>query len=318
MTEWTIGAAEAGLRLDLWLSRRPEAGSRGRARAWLERGKVFVNGEAVTFADAGRKLKAGDRVGLWMDRPGTSHPRKREVVAARRTLDVVLEDSDLLVADKPAGLLVEPLPGEASGEVTLIDLVADHLRSRVRIRPFVVHRIDRDTSGLVVFALTRPAQEALKKQFEARRPERIYLAVVRGTVTPPSGTWRDRLAWDKDRLIQKRAHATEAAAKDAIARYSLVEQFQGAALVEVALVTGKRNQIRVQAGSRGLPLVGERLYTFGAPPPAPGEPTLGRQALHAARLSFTHPTTGKRVRVEATMPQDMRTLIAQWRRRTGR
>ena len=318
MTEWTITQGEAGQRLDLWLSRRPEAGSRGRARTWLERGKVFLNGNPAAFPDAGRKLQAGDRVGLWLDRPGTSHPRKREISAARLTLSVVLEDRDLLVADKSAGMLVEPLPGRESGEVTLLDLVADHLRSRVRTRPFVVHRIDRDTSGLVLFALNRAARDALKAQFEARTPERVYRAVVRGQVAPPAGTWRDRLAWDKARFIQKRAHVAEATGKDAVARYALVEQFTGAALIEVTLVTGKRNQIRVQAGARGLPLVGERVYTLGASPPATDEPTLGRQALHAARLSFVHPTTGQQVSVSAPLPQDMRQLIAHWRKRRVR
>jgi 23S rRNA pseudouridine1911/1915/1917 synthase len=317
VTQWTIGSRDAGLRLDLWLARQPEAGSRSRARAWLERGKVFLNGQPVAAADAGRKLEAGDRVGLWMDRPGTSHPRRREIAAARQTLVIVLEDADMLIADKPAGMLVEPLPGQESGEVTLVDLVADHLRSRVRIRPRIVHRIDRDTSGLVLFALNREAQEALKAQFEARTPERVYVAVVRGTVTPAAGTWRDRLAWDKDRLIQKRAHVSEAAGKEAVARYTVIEQFDGAAEIDVALVTGKRNQIRVQAGVRGFPLVGERLYSFGAKPPGPDEPTLGRQALHAARLSFIHPTTGKQVSVTAPLPEDMRRLIAQLRAGKG-
>jgi 23S rRNA pseudouridine1911/1915/1917 synthase len=317
VTEWTIGSGDAGLRLDLWLARQPEAGSRGRARTWLERGKVFVNGQPVAAADAGRKLQTGDRVGLWMDRPGTSHPRRREIAAARHALRVVLEDADLLAADKPAGMLVEPLPGQESGEVTLVDLVADHLRSKVRIRPRIVHRIDRDTSGLVLFAFNREAQETLKTQFEARTPERIYVALVRGTVTPAAGTWRDRLAWDKDRLIQKRAHASEAAAREAVAQYKVVEQFEGAAVIEVALVTGKRNQIRVQAGLRGFPLVGERLYTFGAKPPARDSPTLKRQALHAFRLSFVHPSTGRRVTLTAPLPEDMRRLIAQLRAGKG-
>jgi len=318
VTEWTIGPGDAGLRLDLWLASRPETGSRGRARTWLDRGKVFVNGEAVAGRDAGRKLEAGDRVGLWMDRPGTSHPRRREIASARLALSVVLEDADLIVADKPAGLLVEPLPGQASGEVTLIDLVADHLRARVRTRPLVVHRIDRDTSGLVLFALNRDAQKALKAQFEVRTPERVYLAIVRGTVAPAAGTWRDRLAWDKDRLIQKRAHVAEAAGKQAVAKYKVIEQYEGAAQIEVALVTGKRNQIRVQAGLRGFPLVGERLYTFGASPQPRGVPTLERQALHAARLSFIHPSTGRRVTVTAPMPDDMTKLIAAWKRRAKR
>lgn len=313
MIEWTIDQTDAGVRLDAWLARRPEAGSRGKARDYLERGKVLLNDVVAASPEAGRKLRPGDRIRLWIDRPGTSRPRRREVASARRSLCVVIEDDDVLVADKAAGFLVEPLPDQEGGEVTLLDLVADHVRTRVRIRPLVVHRIDRDTSGLVLFALNRDAQQALKAQFERRTPERTYLAVVRGTVTPESGTWRDRLAWDKQRLVQKRAHRTEATAREAVARYRVIERLDGATLLEVSLVTGKRNQIRVQAGSRGFPLVGERLYTFGAPPPRRGDPTLARQALHASALSFIHPSTGTRVNVTAPLPEDMRALVARLR-----
>ncbi len=314
MTEWTVGKDEAGTRLDAWLARRPEAGSRGRARTWLERGKVFLNGEPAAVPDAGRRLQKGDRVGLWLDRPGSSRPRKREITAARLGLKVIFEDRTLLVADKPPGLLVEPLPGEESGEVTLLDLVVDHLRSAIGVRPLVVHRIDRDTSGLVLFALTPQAQKKLKAQFERHAPQRIYTAVVRGRVSLPSGIWQDRLAWDKERLVQKRAHPEEAAGKDARARYRVVEQFARHAVLEVTLVTGKRNQIRVQAGSRGFPLVGERIYTYRAAPPPPDEPTMARQALHASRLSFVHPGTGRCLTVEAPVPDDMTNLITALRR----
>ena len=307
-------AGDAGGRLDAWLAARPEVGSRGRAREAIERGKVFVNGGAVPFAHAGRKIAAGDTIGYWEDRPGSARPRDREVVAARAALDVVHEDAAILVVNKPAGWLVEPLPGEEAGEVTLRDLVADHLRTRVRARPHVVHRIDRDTSGLVLFALDVAAREHLKAQFEKRTPDRRYLAIVHGHVVPAEGTWRDKLVWDRERLIQKRAHVHEERAKDAIARYRVMEQHERGAVLEVSLVTGKRNQIRVQAGSRGYPLVGERLYTFGRAP-QPGDPTLARQALHAASLSFTHPSTGRTVRFQAAVPQDMKELLARLRAR---
>ena len=335
MTRWRVTEAETGQRLDAWLARRPEIGSRSRATAWLERGKVFLNGAAVDYPDAGRRLQAGDEVGLWVDRPGTATPARRDLRAARDLLDVIREDEAILVADKPAGLLVEPLPGEAGAEPTLLDLVREHLRTPFgwrgplprqarstrspvtahsvpladRVRPLVVHRIDRDTSGLVLFAKTRDAQETLKDQFERREPARAYLAVVRGVVGPDAGTWRDRLVWDKARLVQRRAHPREARAKEALARYRVLEQFRDAALLEVSLVTGKRNQIRVQAGLRGHPIIGERLYRFGADPDE--GPTLDRQALHAARLTFVHPVTGKPVRVSAPLPGDMQGLIAR-------
>lgn len=311
MPQWTIGGDDAGQRLDAWLARQPEVGSRPKARAWLERGKVFLNGSPAGFPDAGRRLAAGDDVRLWIDRPGTAGAGPRGLGASRHLLRIVYEDAALIAADKPPGLLVEPLPGER-GELTLLELVADHLREAVRLRPLVVHRIDRDTSGLVLFARTRAAQDALKEQFERREPERIYLAVLAGVVEPVRGRWRDQLVWDKDRLLQRKAHPREARAKEAIAGYRVLEQFDEAALVEVSLVTGKRNQIRVQAGLRGHPVIGEKLYRFGAPPDR-GALAFPRQALHAARLGFVHPTTGKRLRLEAPVPEDFQTLLKRLR-----
>ncbi len=309
MTTWTISGAEAGGRLDAWLAARPEVGSRSRARDAVERGKVFLNGEELSYADLAQRLRPGDVVGFWPDRPGSGRPRSREVVAARSALSVVYQDSHLLVVDKPPGWLVEPLPGDAPSEVTLFDMVGDLLRSEKRIRPYVVHRIDRDTSGLVLFALTPAARDELKRQFENRTPTRTYLAVVNGTPDPPSGTWRDRLVWDADRLVQKRAHAQEERAKDAEARYRVVERFTWQSLVEISLVTGKRNQIRVQAGSRGHALVGERQYRFARPRDEAREPEFGRQALHAARLGFTHPATTHHVEFTSGMPEDMEGLL---------
>lgn len=316
--EWTVDESGAGVRLDAWLAARPEIGSRGRARQALERGKVFLNGAEVVFSDAARPVRARDRVGYWPDRPGSARPRARNVVEARAALRILHEDSALVVVDKPPGIIVEPLPGERQDEVTLVDLLADRMRGRSRARPLVVHRIDRDTSGLVLFALTPQAREALKAQFERRTPLRVYLAVVHGTVAPASGTWRDQLVWDKAALIQKVAHAREERAKEAVAHYRVLEQHRDAAVIEVSLVTGKRNQIRVQAGLRGYPLVGEKIYTRargtdeGHGRRSPTE-VFHRQALHAARLGFTHPASGRHVEFEAPVPDDMLELIARMR-----
>jgi 23S rRNA pseudouridine1911/1915/1917 synthase len=307
---WTIAGREAGERLDAWLAGREEVASRSRAREWIERGKVFLNGHEVTFEHAGERLRQGDQVRLWMDRPGTSQPRSRDIVALGAALRVVFEDEHLVVLDKTPGMLVEPLPGE-TGEVTLADLVADHLRNQLPARALVVHRIDRDTSGLVLFAKHEKAQLALKRQFERRTADRTYIAVLSGALRQPEATWTDTLVWDKARLAQRVVRpGEETVGKQAIARVRALERFgKRATLVEVRLVTGKRNQIRVQAALRHHPLVGERFYARPERSPLPFE----RQALHAASLAVRHPATGIRRQFSAPLPPDMRDLVARLR-----
>ena len=306
---WQVSAKEEGSRLDKWLAAAERLGSRSRALAAIERGKVLLDGVEQTVADCGRRLRAGETVRLWMDRPGTS---KRRPFAPRRVsdLDVIYEDDALLVIAKPAGLLAVSLQRK-SYETSLYDKVADHLRSQGKRRPLVVHRIDRDTSGLVVFAKTPAAQTSLQEQFEKRQPERIYWAVVYGSPAPDSETWRDLLVWDRDHLVQKPARARDARAKEAVSHYRVLEKYQGASLIEVRLVTGKRNQIRIQAGLRGHPLVGEQMYVFE---PAPRRQIdFARQALHAYRLSFRHPTTNKWLSFEAPLPEDFSSLLDRLR-----
>src|SRR5262249_2410520 len=139
------------------------------------------------MGDAGATLAAGDRVRVWMDRPGSAR-RKRARIGDDRDLPIVYEDDAVIVIDKPAGVLAVPLERRMEARS-----VADDLRDHLRRRPLVVHRIDRDTSGLVLFAKTARAREVLRAQFKRHEPERVYLAVVYGTPSPPSGTWTDRL-----------------------------------------------------------------------------------------------------------------------------
>jgi 23S rRNA pseudouridine1911/1915/1917 synthase len=313
-----VTADEAGLRLDLWLVRHGGAGSRSRAAAWLERGKVFVNGVEAGVADASRRVSAGDRVAIWMDRPGSARVADRAVADARPLLSVLHEDEAIVVVDKPAGLIVEPLPGEADPEATVLDLLADRYRHLPRAKVHVVHRIDRDTSGLVLFARTAAARDHLKAQFERRTPRRLYQAVVLGAVEEDAAVWEDQLAWDRTALRQRRAHGRDAGAKEAVARVRALERFAAATLIEVSLVTGKRNQIRVQAAMRGHPLLGERQYRFSAPPEPAGLPRIERQALHAWRLGFTHPATGKAVTYTSPLPDDFTALLRALRRSPAR
>lgn len=308
-TQWEVQADERELRLDKFLAAPGRLGSRKRVAIALERGRVFLNDLEVSLTDSSRRLHEGDVVRVWMDRPGSS--TRHRGPAEFRQLHILFEDDSLIVVDKPAGLLSVPLPHN-DPTPSVFAILEDRLRSHRHRRPFVVHRIDRDTSGLVLFAKTTRVQEALKDQFRRRQPERVYLALVYGHPTPPAGTWRDVLLWDKDSLIQRETHPNDPRGKEAVAHYRVVESFADTALVEVRLHTGKRNQIRIQARLRGHTLVGEQRYTYG---PAEIRPIdFPRQALHAHRLAFRHPADGREMRFEAPLPGDFVELLTTLRR----
>jgi len=307
---WTARRDDAGIRLDKYLAAPERLASRAKASDALARGKVFLNDREASHGDAGARLAEGDEIRIWMDRPGSG--RSRVALGDARDLPIVFEDEAIVVLNKPPGVLAVPLERRGDARSVFDDLKA-HLRIRRAGRPLVVHRIDRDTSGLVLFAKNLRAQETLKEQFKRHQPERVYLAVVYGRPSPPQGAWRDRLVWDTRALIQKETHPRDPAGKDAICRYRVVEPLKGASLVEVSLVTGRRNQIRIQARLRGHTLVGERRYVYG--PDALRTIAFPRQALHAHRLAFAHPTTGRQVTFEAPLPDDMEQLVARLRPR---
>src|SRR5262249_42749862 len=191
---WLLDDAEEGTRLDKWLAAEERLGSRSRALAALEHGKIFLNDSEATPADGGRRMTRGDRVRFWIDRPGTA-TRRHFSAPKLPEIGVIFEDSALIVVSKPAGLLTVPLRDQ-SGVPSLFDHLLSHIRSRGKRRLFAVHRIDRDTSGLVVFAKSLEAQVQLKAQFERQEPARTYWAIVYGHPNPPSGTWQDFLYWD--------------------------------------------------------------------------------------------------------------------------
>lgn len=307
--QWAVGDADGGVRLDKFLASPQRLGSRSRAVHALERSKVYVNGSEAALRDASRRLAPGDVVRLWMDRPGSAKPRPRTGVVG--DLDIVYEDAALIVVNKPPGLLAVPL--ERKGEQpSVFDQVEDHLRPHGRRRPLTVHRIDQDTSGLVVFAKEAEAQRVLREQFKRREPDRVYLTVVYGVPAPREGTWRNVLVWDEKALIQKETHPKDPRGTEAISLYRAVEIFEGASLLEVRLRTGRRNQIRIQARLRGHTLVGEERYVYG--PDVLRPIPFGRQALHAWRLRFRHPADGRTLELEAPMPRDLTDLLTRLRR----
>lgn len=307
--QWIVERAEAGEILDKYLGAPGRLGSRSKAAKARASGKVFVNGAEAGAKEIRFRLKAGDEVQVWDDRPGSA--KRRAVPFTAGLLRILYEDPFLIVLNKPAGLLTVPLERRMD-ETSIFDQIEGHMRSHGKRKPLVVHRIDRDTSGVVLFAKDGRTHAALKEQFRTRTPERVYLAVVYGHPDPPAGTWRDHLVWDTKALIQKETHPRDPRAAEAIAEYRVVESFSTTSLIEVRLTTGKRNQIRIQSRLRGHTLIGEVRYTFGPDElrPIPFK----RQALHAWRLGFDHPSENKRVVFEAPLADDMKKLISRLRR----
>jgi 23S rRNA pseudouridine1911/1915/1917 synthase len=315
---WTVDATEGGQRLDKFLAAADRAGSRSRAADALARGRVFVDDAEMTAADGSRLVEPGSTVRLWIDRPGSAS--RAMAPRDRHGLETLFEDDTLIVVNKPAGMLSVPLddagaaPASADDSASVFGLLKHRYRSHGGREPFVVHRIDRDTSGVVLFALNARARGALTRQFAERTPERVYLALVDGHPHPARGTWHDRLVWDEDACRQRAARPGDRDAVDALSDYEVIEAFSSTSLVEVRLTTGRQGQIRVQAQLRGHPLVGDRRY--GGRGPASRDPiAFDRQALHAHRLSFTHPIDRRPIEVTAPPPADFAALLERLRRR---
>ncbi|MGH9522916.1 MAG: RluA family pseudouridine synthase [Terriglobales bacterium] len=225
------------------------------------------------------------------------HPRK-----GRRSehLAVLYEDDAIIAVDKPPGLLAVPVKGTAAHSA--LALLNEQLRPR-RQRAFVVHRIDRFTSGILLFAKSERDRDALVRQFLAHTPVRQYLAIVRGQVAPPEGTLVHHLR--REGMFQKMTSARDPEAARAELRYVIERRLRAASLVRVTLVTGLQNQIRVQFSVIGHPVIGDRKYN----PAEADERRIARVALHASHLEFLHPRTGKTVSVECNAPGDFKSLL---------
>jgi 23S rRNA pseudouridine1911/1915/1917 synthase len=246
--------------------------SRRRLKQWLEASRVRVNGAIVRRGDV--LIDVGDRVELTAAVPAAAPPPLR----------IVHEDAAILVVDKPPGLLT--IATEHERERTAYRLLHDWIAARHGALPrlFVVHRLDRETSGLIVFAKSAAAKHALQAQFAARAVERVYVALVDGTVGRPEGTMTSRLA--EDRALRVRPVKGANAGREAITRFRVLERRPDATLLELRLVTGRRGQIRAQLAAAGHPITGDRAYGSRRDP-------LRRVALHATRLAFTHPDGGR-------------------------
>ena len=294
----TVPQALAGLRLDQALARLFPQYSRTRLQAWLREGVIVLDGRAATVRHS---VVGGEQVRLVVPPlPGAVAPQAEEIPLA-----IVYEDADLVVIDKPAGLVVHPGAGVHRG--TLLNALLAHAPQLAGLpRAGIVHRLDRDTSGLLVVAKTLEAQTSLVRQLAERSMQRIYVAVVHGV--PGAGGMIDQPI-GRDARSRTRMAVTRRG-REARTRYRLVERFANAALVECRLETGRTHQIRVHLQHLGHPIVGDPVYRRGASARLAFE----RQALHARELSLVHPRTGTPMTWRAALPADMKRLIAALRR----
>ncbi|MFL5970464.1 MAG: RluA family pseudouridine synthase [Gaiellaceae bacterium] len=279
----------AGERLDRFLASLPEIGSRSIAERVLTTG-VLVDG---TRAQKSHRLAGGEQLEFDApERPAT------ELAPEEMELRIAFEDEHLVVVDKPAGLVVHPAPGHASG--TLVHgLLAHDVAGGDADRPGIVHRLDRDTSGLMVVARSEEAHQRLQALVRRRELERHYLALVVGR--PRSRRGRIEAPIGRDRRDPMRHSLDTATPRDAVTHFEVVELLPRHALLDVKLETGRTHQIRVHLAAIDLPVAGDAVYG------RPQELGLQRQFLHAARLTFTHPFSGEGIQVESPLPEDLQT-----------
>ncbi|MDO8682655.1 MAG: RluA family pseudouridine synthase [Armatimonadota bacterium] len=313
-------------RLDVFLTARMADLSRAQIQRLIEGGYIAVDGQP---RKANYKLRVGETVKV-----SVPPPQPTEIAAEEIPLDVVYEDGDILVVNKPKGMTTHPAPGSPAG--TLVNAILAHCKDLSGVggvqRPGIVHRLDKDTSGLIVVAKNDQSHLSLQKQISDRTAGRHYLALVWGNVPfekavvdAPIGrhpVHRQRMA-----VIQETVPGAPSARK-AVTEFHVVERLQGMTLLEAKLLTGRTHQVRVHCSFMGHPVVGDPVYNA---PKHPIPPNLGKleqaelhallsdlhgQALHAARLSFTHPKTGEEMDFEAPAPESMKRIIEWMKTRT--
>ena len=313
------GPEAAGERVDRFLAGAagpaPDhaALSRSRETALIEAGRASRDG--VPFADPAEKVRPGARYTLHLPPPAPATPAAQAIPLA-----ILFEDADLIVLDKPAGLVVHPAPGNP--DHTLVNALLAHCGDALpgiggERRPGIVHRLDKDTSGLMVAAKSEAALAALSAAFAARRDvERAYLALAWGVPAPAEGEIAGAIG--RDPRDRKRMAVRERGGKPALTRYRVLRVWQGAvAYLECRLATGRTHQIRVHLAHRAHPIVGDPVYLRRVPAVARSLPEplrrplldFPRQALHAARLGFRHPRSGVALRFETVPPADMQGLL---------
>ena len=300
--EYSVDSDHKTLRLDVFLSESQDELSRSRLKKLIEQGHVSVNDSP---AQAKYKLKAGDKIILNVPAPSVS-----EVEAEPIPLNIIYEDEVMLAIDKPAGMVVHPAPGHGSG--TLVNALLNHCTGLSGIggveRPGIVHRLDKDTSGVVLVAKNEIAHRALARQFKNREIKKTYLALVRGKVKTATGRIESSIG--RHKTNRKKMAADTERGRQAQTRYEVMETFGHFSYLRLFPKTGRTHQIRVHLASIHHPVLGDILYG--------GKVTgsyqkVHRQALHAHRIEIVHPISEKPIIFEAPLPPDMANYLTLYR-----
>ncbi|MBK5275257.1 MAG: RluA family pseudouridine synthase [Desulfuromonadales bacterium] len=297
------------MRLDLFISHELDGETRAAIQRLIEGGNIMVDGHP---AKASLKLKGGELVSVEIPEPVAAEPQPESI-----PLDVLYEDHDLIVINKPAGMVVHPGPGNSSG--TLVNALLAHCTDLSGIggelRPGIVHRLDKGTSGVLVAAKNDRAHQALSAQFHIHSVKRIYLALVFGNPAEDTGKIEGIIGRHPTERLRQSGKARNG--KHAVTRWRAKERYGRITLMELRLETGRTHQIRVHLTEAGMPLLGDPLYPDGGRSNNLADPrlkkminSLGRQALHARTLGFIHPVTGEYLEFTTEMPEDMQALCA--------
>ena len=293
----TAEAEDAGTRADVFLAAKLGV-SRSNMQKLLEDGRV-KRGEKIIKANY--KVRAGEM--FVVDIP---EPEPIEAVPENIPLDIIYEDDDVVVLNKARGMVVHPAPGNYTG--TLVNALLYHCSNlsgiNSAIRPGIVHRLDKDTSGIMIVAKNDAAHISLSQQIQSKTAVRTYIAVVRGNIKTDSGTIETQIA--RDKTDRKKMAVVKEGGRDAITDYKVLERFGKYTLVRCKLRTGRTHQIRVHMEYLGYPLVGDPKYS-----PMKTPFGIKGQALHSHTLEFTHPRTGERMKFEAPLPEDMHKIITR-------
>ncbi|MDO8473422.1 MAG: RluA family pseudouridine synthase [Dehalococcoidia bacterium] len=297
MSELKLIAETSGMRLDKFLTESCPGVTRSQLQKLIEQDRVIVNGK---LGRSGQKLNQGDAVVVSVPEPEPEGPAPEGI-----PLQVVYEDEYLLVIDKAAGLVVHPAPGHSRHTLVnaLLQYCPDMARSFGKERPGIVHRLDKDTSGLMVIAKSPAVQEKLIHQFSTRTVHKTYLALVEGLVAQRQGVIEGPIGRDPD---DRKLMAIVEGGREATTRYRVVEYRGSHTLIEAMPETGRTHQIRVHLAAIGYPVCGDRIY-------GRKEPHIRRQFLHAAKLSFKHPATDEQLEFSSPLPPDLEQALQQLR-----